>query len=428
MNDRFAAELRRHLLTTADDRPAEGQLASVIHGVAGTTQRHPLIARWTWSPGPVGRAAPFAVRYGLIAAGLAVAALTGMMMAGGTSNPSTVFEGTWTAIDPADRSGMTLVVGPGQSPAVYFEDGYASGAACVKDAVKRFTARGKGQISGNGLVTTYPDGGGCGLRTVGIAGRYKYDPQSDTLSDQDGVVWNRPLREQSAGPSSDVPALTPSLEPVAPSTTPPSVHEPVDATFESTMHGLSIGHPAAWETRSASGPWTGGALGFETAGADVIFDPTYEGRLFLAIASQPYDGLSRQDWKEAGINWLCPDGVAFEDFDVGGASALVVHCGSTQAALVFTEARGYMIRLEVPSGESGLAERFDRAWFSQVLETVDLRPDDAVDTSTEPPATPAATQTVAPEETPVVGTPAPDPDPTVHPSVDGIIASPQIGS
>ena len=32
---------------------------------------------------------------------------------------------------------MSLVVGPGMAPAVYFEDGYASGDACVNDTVKR---------------------------------------------------------------------------------------------------------------------------------------------------------------------------------------------------------------------------------------------------------------------------------------------------
>ena len=191
--DRFSAQLRQHLLESADERPAEGQLTAVVAAVNRTSQRTPLVARLTWNPGRIGAFPSVALRYGLIAAAMALATVGGALLGGGASGASTVFEGTWIAIDPVDRSGMTLVVAPGQTPAVYFEDGYASGDACVGDAVKRFTARGTAQISANRLVATFPDGGGCGSVTVEVPGTYVYDQRTDTLSDQDGLVWTRAL-------------------------------------------------------------------------------------------------------------------------------------------------------------------------------------------------------------------------------------------
>lgn len=203
MNDRFAAQLQRHLQETADDRPADGQFVRVLEDIATTTQRHPATARLTWDPGRLGQVASVAIRYGLIAAALLLAALAGAGLGGGAPRPSSIFEGTWITIDPADGSGMTLVVGAGLTPEVYFEDGYATGLACRDDAVKRFTARGTAEISDHHLVATFPDGGGCGLRTVDVGGVFDYDPRGDMLVDQDRAIWARALAEPPASPTPD---------------------------------------------------------------------------------------------------------------------------------------------------------------------------------------------------------------------------------
>lgn len=215
MNDRFAAQLRKHLLGSADERATDDQLASVINVVAATRQRHPLLARLGWDPGRIGPLPAVAVRYGLIAVALALAAGAGASVggAGALRQPSTVFEGTWITIDPADGSGMTLVVGPGTTPDLYFEDGYATGLACVNDAIKRFTARGTGQLSADRLVATFPDGGGCGLMTVEVPGVYDHDRHDDglgdTLTDQDGLVWTRALGDQAAPQAPEPPDQSP---------------------------------------------------------------------------------------------------------------------------------------------------------------------------------------------------------------------------
>jgi hypothetical protein len=224
MNDRFSAQLRQHLLESADERPADGQLATVIDRVAGTAQRHPVVARLTWLPGRIGPFQSTAVRYGLVALALIAATVAAAILGGGSNAPfrSTVFEGTWTAIDPADGSTMTLVVGTGTGPVVHFEDDFATGAACVNDAVKVFTADGTGAISGNRLEVVYPDGGGCGLMTVAIGGRYDYLAGTDTLVDQDDLRWVR-VRGVDVPATQAPPKLAPGTE--APATTPEPTHD-----------------------------------------------------------------------------------------------------------------------------------------------------------------------------------------------------------
>ena len=225
MNDRFSAQLRQHLVETANERPVEGQIATIAAHVAVTPQRRPLIGRL---PGLRGRIGPFprAVRYGLIALALVLAAVAGAILAGaGAPHPSTPFEGTWTTIDVPDGSTMNLYVGAGPNPTVRFEDLFATGDACVADEVKVFTADGVGEIAGNRLVVSYPDGGGCGSVRVSIAGAYVFDRNADTLVDQDGIVWTRV-------PRGDGPVPTVPPEPSLSSSSSPPSSPALGAVFE----------------------------------------------------------------------------------------------------------------------------------------------------------------------------------------------------
>lgn len=192
-NDRFSGQLRQHLLATAEEHPADGQLAAVVERVAVTPQRRSVVARLTWFPGRVGPFPSVALRYGLVALALIGSTVALAILSGGSQRPpTTVFEGTWTSIDPADGSVQTLVVGAGSAPTVQFEDAHASGAACVADVVKVFTADGAGEISEDRLEVSYPNGGGCLLMRVPMVGvYYDYDPGTRTLLDHDRVMWVR---------------------------------------------------------------------------------------------------------------------------------------------------------------------------------------------------------------------------------------------
>lgn len=224
MNDRFAAQLRQHLVDAADERPASGQLAAIVERVDATPQRHPMVARLTWNPGLIGPFPTRALRYGLIALALLLAAVAAVVLGGGAPRgASTVFEGTWTSIDPGDGSTQTLSVGAGTTPAVRYVDGLATGLACQADTTKVFTADGTGAIVDGRLHVHWPDGGGCGLSTIVMAdGSYAYDASTDRLIDGQDVAWTRalggaqlPTRAPAADTPTDAPA--PTTEPSPPS-------------------------------------------------------------------------------------------------------------------------------------------------------------------------------------------------------------------
>jgi hypothetical protein len=203
MTDRFDAQLRQHLLENANERAAEGQLAAIAEQLAQTSQRAALPARLTWWPGRIGPFPSVAVRYGLVAAALLVALVAALIVGSSAPNPRTVFEGRWTAIDQPDGSTLSLTVSPGETPTVRFEDLFSTGDVCLADEVKVFTAEGTGEITDTHLQATFPDGGGCGLAVVAIALAYDYDPLTDTMRDQDGIVW---LRVQGAAGQSQPPS------------------------------------------------------------------------------------------------------------------------------------------------------------------------------------------------------------------------------
>jgi hypothetical protein len=48
-------------------------------------------------------------------------------------------------------------------------------------------------------------------------------------------------------------------------------------------------------------------------------------------------------------------------------------------SIISTDTRGYVIRLVASSNDPGLADTYDWDWLKPVLETVDLRPGDAID-------------------------------------------------
>jgi hypothetical protein len=239
MNDRFSAQLRQHLVDAANERPADGQLAAVLEHVDATGQRHPLAARLTWNPGRIAFFPSTALRLGLVVLALLVATAALAVLSGGTGPGRTVFEGTWTSIDPLDGSKQWLFVGPGRTPDVRYEDEVSTGGACIDDEVKHFIAVGSGEVTGSRLDVSFPDGGGCGLMIVSIPVLYyAYDPGTDTLVDHVvntpsndpevvaghmSAVWSRvtPGTPPARRPQATQPSATETLATEPPVTAPP---------------------------------------------------------------------------------------------------------------------------------------------------------------------------------------------------------------
>lgn len=179
----------------------------------------------------------------------------------------------------------------------------------------------------------------------------------------------------SASPS-PTPAPTATLKP-SPS---PIAAPPLTQTFTSEMHGISVSYPEGWIARAATEPWTDClycTLVLSNPQVDVLHRPPDDDGLFLRIASQPIGESAPEDWVAAQMasDERC---TTTEPIIVDGATGL--SGGDTcDVAVVTTAGRGYHIDVYVSPDDRDLVAQYDRAWFEEVLATVQLQPEDAVD-------------------------------------------------
>ena len=155
---------------------------------------------------------------------------------------------------------------------------------------------------------------------------------------------------------------------------------PLTQSFTSTLHGYSVSYPEGWSTQAATEPWTSDTFPLEFTGAaedDVMYDPILEDHLFLTMASQPIGDSTPEDWVASQM--ASGEGCATtEAVTVDGASGLIGAEGC-HVAVVTTAGRGYWIQLFTSDDDPDAVAAYDRAWFEEVLATVQLMPEDAVD-------------------------------------------------
>jgi hypothetical protein len=124
---------------------------------------------------------------GVLALWLVAASL--LALAPAVSAASSVFAGTWVSIDTDDSTQM-LAIGRGSSPAVTYQDFYAS-SACAGEPSTHFVATGRGTIEDDVMWVDFRNGG-CGNHKFGPFGMgLFYDGGSDTLTDTFGIIWHR---------------------------------------------------------------------------------------------------------------------------------------------------------------------------------------------------------------------------------------------
>ena len=199
-----------------------------------------------------------------------------------------------------------------------------------------------------------------------------------------GIVGLTLSQPSVIGPAaSPSPAVSPSpTASPSPVTAPPS---PFTERFDSSVHGLSISYPAGWATRPATEPKNDDPITFGASYVDVIFDPRLQADLYIALVSEPLRGQSGDDWVSGvSVDDFCgprPEGVGstggsvtVDDAQGFAGSRIRQACEFVRVA---TDTRGYIFGVRVADGAH--AEGFGWGWFQSVLETVDLRPEDAVD-------------------------------------------------
>lgn len=198
------------------------------------------------------------------------------------------------------------------------------------------------------------------------------------------VAFN--LLPGSPTPPGGEPSATP--EPTAtvePSPSPPASPPPLTESFTSTVHGISVSYPEGWIAQAATEPWTDClycTLVLSNPQVDVLYGPVTGDGLFLRIASQPIGESAPEDWVAAQMasDERC---TTTEPIVVDGATGL--SGGETcHVAVVTTAGRGYHIDLYVSPDNLDLVAQYDRAWFEEVLATVQLHPEDAIDSGASP--------------------------------------------
>ncbi len=190
----LARQLRNHYLATANEPPADGQLEAILERTRAIRPRSRLEVLLRRQP--VVGAGVAGVRASLRLAALAAAliivlAAVALGTGGAFRAASTPFEGRWTSTD-TDGSRQILVVAPGPTPLVSYEDLYASGCAANGDRSTHFFAEGRGTIKGTRMAVVFPSGGGCVTWHVEPYDRdYEHDAATDRLLDTDGIWWRR---------------------------------------------------------------------------------------------------------------------------------------------------------------------------------------------------------------------------------------------
>jgi hypothetical protein len=156
----------------------------------------------------------------------------------------------------------------------------------------------------------------------------------------------------------------------------PASAPPLTQSFSSTLHGISMSYPQGWTAQAATEPWTDSTfpLSFGVPQVDFLYDPTLTADLFLAIASQLIGDSTPEDWlaEQMASDEGC---TATEPIAVDGASGLIGSDGCS-VAVVTTAGRGYWIQLYT-GGDAPVI--YGTAWFEEVLATVQLQPEEAVD-------------------------------------------------
>ena len=173
------------------------------------------------------------------------------------------------------------------------------------------------------------------------------------------------------------PSASPSPSVAAQSASPSSAEPPLTESFTSASYGITLSYPTGWVARPATEQWMTGLPDFLSATGDVVYDAVHQGDLWIAVASQPIGDSAPDDWvaETMALDHSC---AATEPIVLDGATGQIGVGNCTKLAVVI-DGRGYSMWLFKSSDDPSLAVTYDRAWAEEVIATVQLQPEDAVD-------------------------------------------------
>ena len=199
-----------------------------------------------------------------------------------------------------------------------------------------------------------------------------------------GAVGLSVLRPPSASNVGGQPTASPSPSP-SPTFGATIIPEPPPAlteTFTSERHGFSISYPTGWVARPAIDPWATGFPDFASTNGDIIHDPVLQDHLWIMVASQPLGGKSGTQWVDDMLAQQGDDcGAPTEPFTIVGGQGKVC---TTSIAAASAGGRGYLMNLYTSGDDPSAVAAYDQAFFREVIATLQLRPEDAIDTAPSP--------------------------------------------
>ena len=163
---------------------------------------------------------------------------------------------------------------------------------------------------------------------------------------------------------------------------PPALTE----TFTSKRHGFSISYPAGWDTTEATEPWTATGLpNFGEPSGDFMYDPILTDHLFLVVASKPLAGQDGAAWADGFLNAMAAnDDCALPLASVTTGAGPARRCAGGGMVATWAGDRGYVIWLHTSGDDPSAVAAYDEAYFDDILATLQLQPEDAVDTAASP--------------------------------------------
>jgi hypothetical protein len=177
------------------------------------------------------------------------------------------------------------------------------------------------------------------------------------------------------GAASPSASATPSPSPMPTPTPTPTPLPELTETFTSDRYGISISYPTGWTPLRGMEPWTTGLpSGCDPVCADQI-DEKQTDAAFIRVSSQALAGRAGEAWAEGllddpGWEATCPPETEPITID-GSPGILATQCPEgLLTAMAWDDMRGYLFVLYRID---------DVAWFKEILSTVRLEPERAVD-------------------------------------------------
>jgi len=171
------------------------------------------------------------------------------------------------------------------------------------------------------------------------------------------------------GPATPSPTLQ-STPAASPSATPGGLA--LTESFTSSVNGLTVRYPTGWDVQPATKAWTGSLVSQESAFADVIAI-THSDNPFIALASLRLAGATLDEWSSTYLSGhTCS---APEPLTVDGRDGRLVSCEEGLYAFATVDDRGYL---------TWLYGSDDVQWFTQVIATLELDPEEIGGASPSP--------------------------------------------